>query len=94
MRVIWGKPALDDLRRINTWLKREASPEFAIKTLTAIRFRAKFLEDFPRVGRPFQGNQRILRALGTSYLIRYQIRSDVVEVVRVHHEREGWQLDP
>ncbi len=36
----WTPAALADLRRINEWLNREASPEIALRTLTAIKVRA------------------------------------------------------
>jgi len=59
-KIDWAGPALDDLREIDGWLEREASPEFTLRTLTAIRYRAKVLEDFPRGGRPHRGGDRIL----------------------------------
>jgi toxin ParE1/3/4 len=93
MRIIWSIPARNDLRGINDWLDREASPEFAVRTLAAIRYRAKVLEDFPRSGRPHLDGQRILRVYGTPYLIRYQVDDQRVEVVRVHHEHQAWQLE-
>lgn len=94
MRIDWSGPALDDLRAIDDWLSREASPDYAIRTLSAIRMRSKFLEDFPHGGRPHRGTHRILRVFDTPYLIRYQISGEIVEVVRVHHERENWFVEP
>lgn len=69
--VIWSAPSLEDVRSIESWLERAASPDFAIRTLT-----------------------RILRVLGTPYLIHYQISNQEVEVLRVHHEREDWFVSP
>ena len=94
MQIIWSTPAEDDLRALNDWLTREASPEYAARTLVAIRSRAKFLEDFPHGGRPHQDDTRVLRVFDTPYLLRYQIIDDVVSVLRLHHERENWFLDP
>lgn len=94
MRIIWSQPALDDLRGMDAWLMREASPGIAPQTLTSIRYRAQFLENFPRGGRPIDQAHRILRVYGTPYFIRYRITDAVVEVIRVHHERENWQLEP
>lgn len=93
MRIIWSVPARDDLRGINDWLMREASPEFALRTLAAIRYRAKVLEDFPHSERPYLDGQRILHVHGTPFLIRYQVDMEKVEVIRVHHERQNWQLE-
>ncbi|MFN3434519.1 MAG: type II toxin-antitoxin system RelE/ParE family toxin [Sphingomonas sp.] len=94
MRIDWTRPALEDIRGIDDWLTREASPEVAVRTLVTIRHRAFFLENFPRGGRPLTGGHRVLRVFDTPYLIRYRIVGDVVQVLRVHHEREDWQLAP
>lgn len=94
MRIVWTTPALDDLRSIDDWLTREAKPALAVRTLAKIRHRARFLEDFPHGGRPLKKGQRALRVYDTPYLIRYRILGHVVQVIRVHHEREDWQLDP
>ncbi len=93
MRIIWSPLAVDDVRGINIWLEREASPDTAVRIVSAIRHRARFLENFPHGGRPHGTAHRVLRVFDTPYLIRYRIRSDVVEVIRVHHEREDWQLE-
>lgn len=93
MRIDWTTLALDDVRRIDDWLTREASPALALRTIGAIRFRSKFLEDFPHGGRPLSKGQRVLRVYDTPYLIRYRIVGDSVQVLRVHHEREDWQLE-
>jgi plasmid stabilization system protein ParE len=94
MRVSWSSPATEDLQAINGWLVREASPEFAIRTLLAIRERAAFLARFPHSGRPHPDGTRILRVFDTPYLIRYRIDADVVGVLRLHHEREDWFIEP
>ena len=94
MRIDWTRPALEDLRGIDDWLTREASPTVALRTMVTIRHRAVFLENFPRGGRPLPNAHRILRVFDTPYLIRYRIVADVVQVLRVHHEREDWHLEP
>ena len=91
-RVRWTDPSLADLRRIDDWLTNEASPAFAIRTLTTIRFRSTLLVDFPHAGRPYRGNIRLLRVLDTPYIIHYRIvDGGVVQVLRVYEEREDWQ---
>lgn len=92
----WTGPARSDLRAINDWLEREASPAFAARTLATIRYRAKFLEDFPRGGRPHRDGLRILRVFDTPYLIRYRLVTDreEVQILRIHHEREDWFSEP
>jgi plasmid stabilization system protein ParE len=88
--IIWSRPALEDLRRINDWLTRDAEPDHAIRTLAAIRRRAEFLEQFPHGGRPLRDGVRVLLVYETPYLIRYRIATSRVDVLRVHHERENW----
>lgn len=93
--VRWSIAARDDLREIDAWLEREASPQFAIVTLAAIRERAGFLANFPRGGRPHADGTPILRVLGTPYLIHYHLDGrQQVDVLRVYHEREDWQIQP
>lgn len=91
MRLIeWTASARGDLRGIDGWLEREASPATALATLLAIRERADFLIRFPHGGRPHADGTRILRVFRTPYLIRYRLKGERVEVLRVHHEREDW----
>ncbi|WP_443026026.1 type II toxin-antitoxin system RelE/ParE family toxin [Sphingomonas sp. PB2P19] len=77
MQIGWTTPALADLRGINRWPSSEADPDFAVRTLVAIRLRSRFLVDFPRAGRPHRGGQRILWVFGTPYLIRYRIAGEL-----------------
>ncbi|MEN2786057.1 type II toxin-antitoxin system RelE/ParE family toxin [Sphingomonas qilianensis] len=94
--IEWSGPALGDLRRINSWLEENAAPEYAVRLLAAIRYRAEWLRDFPRGGRPFRGDMRVLRVYQTPYLIRYRVVEALqkVYVLRVHHEREDWSIEP
>jgi plasmid stabilization system protein ParE len=94
MQIDRTTPALDDLRGIDDWFSQEAGPARAIRVLSANCFRSKFLEDFPRGGRPHRDGQRVLRVFDTPFLIRYRIVGDMVQVLRVHHEREDWFIEP
>ncbi|WP_210359193.1 MULTISPECIES: type II toxin-antitoxin system RelE/ParE family toxin [Sphingomonas] len=94
MRISWSPLAVEDVRGISDWLEQDATPATALRIVGATRHRARFLEDFPRGGRPHSDGQRILRVFDTPYLIRYRIKNDTVEVIRVHHDREDWQLEP
>lgn len=93
--LAWTVPALGDLRKIELWLERERNPAFALRTLIMIRQRSRFLENFPRGGRPYQGDLRVLRIHETPYLLRYRIleANESVQILRVHHEREDWQTE-
>ena len=90
-KIIWSASGQRDLVRINTWLQRERSGEFAARALAEIRFRCKFLVDFPHGGAPLTAGLRKLRVPNTGYIIIYMLSRDVTEVVRVFHEHEDWQ---
>jgi plasmid stabilization system protein ParE len=88
----WTPAATDDLWSIDDWLTENASGEFALATLVAIRVRASFLENCPRAGRPIGEGVRLLRVIDTPHLIFYRTVEDIVEILRVMHEREDWQV--
>ncbi len=94
LQIDWTGPALADLRAIEAWLDEEANPHVAVRILSAIMLRARFLADFPHGGRPARNGTRGLLVFGTPYLIRYRIVDQRVQVLRVHHEREDWFIEP
>lgn len=89
--IIWAPSARSDLNRITAWLDENRDAQTCADTLEAIQRRAEFLMDFPRGGRPLGDGKRLLRIIGTPYLIVYRLSDTQTEVVRVHHEREDWQ---
>ncbi|MGK6322266.1 type II toxin-antitoxin system RelE/ParE family toxin [Sphingomonas sp. DT-51] len=92
--IVWARAALDDLRAIDAWLDDHATPATALAMVSAIRRRAEFLRDFPYVGRHHRRDTRVLRVLGTPYLIHYRLVGQRCEVLRVYHEREDWTSAP
>jgi toxin ParE1/3/4 len=90
-KIIWSESGQRDLVRINGWLQRERSAEFAMRTLSEIRFRCKFLTDFPHGGAPLADGLRKLRVPNTGYIIIYMLSHDSTKIVRVFHEHEDWQ---
>jgi len=89
--VVWARVALDDLIAIDAWLDEHVSPATALAMVIAIRRRADFLRDFPYGGRRLRRDTRVLRVLGTPYLIHYRLAAQRCEVLRVYHEREDWR---
>lgn len=89
----WTQPATDDLWAIDAWLEENASGEIALATLAAIRSRAYFLENFPHGGRPIGDGVRVLRVINTPHLSVYRLSGDSIDILRVHHEREDWQIE-
>ncbi|MEN2747720.1 type II toxin-antitoxin system RelE/ParE family toxin [Sphingomonas sp. T9W2] len=88
--MVWTRPALEDLRRINQWLPDNAAPIVASEILTAVRQRSAILNSFPNAGRPISGGSRVLRVRGAPYLLIYRTLPDQVEILRIRHDREDW----
>lgn len=92
--LVWTQPAVEDVDGIDRWLTANVRGEIAIDMLSAIRLRAHFLESFPHGGRPIGEGIRVLRVIGTPYLILYRIEGEGVQVLRIRHEREDWFVEP
>lgn len=92
--LVWTRPAFDDLDAIDRWLTANVRGEIAIDMLSAIRLRAYFLENFPHGGRPIGEGLRVLRVIGTPYLIIYRLAGGTVQLLRIRHEREDWFVEP
>ena len=93
MPVIDGSdPDLHDLRRIDEWLTRNASPDVLIRMLMTIRERAGFLGRVLHGGRPQADETRLLRVCDAHSLILHRLAGDVVRALRLHHQRKDWSL--
>ncbi len=92
--IIWSPEASADLDRIAGWLDENRGLETSARTLEDIGRRAQFLSDFPHGGRPWTAGKRALVVLDTSYVIIYRLRDGMVEIIRIHHQRQNWQVEP
>ena len=92
-RAIWSGAARDDLARIDEFYAiLDADYADRVGRL-AVRAGA-FLADHPRAGPKMAEDIRKWRVPGTRHLLIYRIRSDGVEILRVHHGREDWRRSP
>lgn len=91
--IIWSVPALEDLRRISSWLMDNADGATSVSILTAIRKSCVTLESFPSRGALLAQGLRKLRVPGSRYLIIYRTDPSGIFVTRVFHARENWQLE-
>lgn len=90
----WTKPALEDVRRIEDWLSKNAAPEIAVQVLGTIRSRSRVLERFPHAGRPLRDSgARVLLTRETQYLLVYRVLPETIEILRVRQARENWKAD-
>jgi len=89
MRLRWTSKALDDLARLQGFL-RFAGPDAAAKAVQAITRAVRRLADYPRMGERLTQfpSQEIRRFIVGNYEIRYEIRDAVIYIVRLWHTRE------
>ena len=88
----WTQPATDDLWSIDDW-RTETPPVKSPWPHLRRSIAARFLENFPRGGRPTGGGNRILRVINSPHLIIYRIIGEKVEILRIRHESEDWQIE-
>jgi toxin ParE1/3/4 len=85
--LIWSKDAENDLFEIWAYLAREASPEIATDQLRAIAEATSILVAWPQSGRARDHIRPGLRSVvASSYVVFYRV-VQVVEIVRVLHQR-------
>jgi toxin ParE1/3/4 len=84
--VRWTPQAADDLDAIAEFIARD-SPHFAGLFVADVLQSVDRLVDFPESGRmvPEIGDKSIRELILGSYRIIYRLRSEVVEVLTVHH---------
>ena len=88
----WTSLARRDLRRIDTYLTTEASPEVAERILVTILDKADLLRRFPEAGPIVSVSDfRSLRIGGTPYLLAYRVTPRGVDILRLSHERQNWR---
>lgn len=92
MRLIWSRPALKDLGRIDAYLESH-DPRAAIAALRAINSTAKLLQQFPGTGPTYDGAARYVSVARTPYVLVYVARPDQIEIVRVYDSRQDWRRD-
>jgi plasmid stabilization system protein ParE len=92
--ITWTPLALADLWVIELWLDENATSLVTVRALSMSSDRVAFLGRFPFGGRLVAENVRVLRALGTPYLILHRPTSAGIEILRIRHERQDWQDAP
>ena len=84
--IVWTEIAMEDLRLIHEYISKD-SVMSADKQIDKIINRVDQIAIFPRSGRVVpEFNSEIIRELiEGSYRIIYQINSDAIGIVRIHH---------
>jgi len=95
-QVIYSAQALADFERIIDFLL-DSSPDSAGDTLAQIRSAVLILEAHPRIGRRVDLLRRELvithGASGYLALYRHDLKSDIVRLLRIRHQREAGYRD-
>lgn len=94
MRVEWTRPALADLIEAQTYIARD-NPRVAEAVARRVWEAAESLADNPGIGRPGHVSGTRERVVArTPYLIVYRERGGHIEIVRLWHGRQNWQVQP
>lgn len=90
MKIRWVRLALDDLRKIDTFISND-SPATAQKVLTSIWESTQILKEHPHLGRPGRvPGTRELVISGTPFILPYRVVSEEIQILRVIHGARNW----
>jgi toxin ParE1/3/4 len=90
MRLRWTSPAANDLYRIVERIQND-NPEAAAEVAKTLYEECGRLQRFPRSGRTGRiSGTRELVFPGLPYIVVYQIKDEVIEVVRIYHGAQDW----
>jgi toxin ParE1/3/4 len=93
MEIRWQRTALSDLEAIQDYLL-ERNPPAALRLVSELRQAALSPIEHPHRGRPGRvPGTRELVVSGTTYLIPYRVRGQVIEILRVFHGARKWPDD-
>ncbi len=90
MQLRWTTAAADDLEGIAEYLF-EKSPQNAAQLICKIYEAPSTLKSYPNMGRPGkkEGTRELVIA-PLPYIVIYQIKEDVIYVVRILHGAQDW----
>ena len=86
VKVVWTEIAIDDLRLIHEYISKD-SKLYADRFIEKLIERVDQLENFQKSGRvvPEFAIETIRELIEGNYRIVYEISSEQVSIVRVHH---------
>ncbi len=85
-RLVWTRPALEDVREIRAYIARD-SPRYARSVAERLFDAVDRLREHPLSGRvvPELGQPTLREVIESPYRIVYRVRADVLEVITVVH---------
>lgn len=89
MIVIWTEQALEDIERLNEFLKWD-NPAVARRVVQALREAPQRLRSMPRLGQRVETvlALELRRLVIGAYEIRYALRQETIYILQVWHTRE------
>ncbi|MEB3287879.1 MAG: type II toxin-antitoxin system RelE/ParE family toxin [Vampirovibrionales bacterium] len=91
MKILWTKPAQQDLHHIEAYLETEnprAAVQMVLKVMDSVEM---ILPSYPNAGRAGQlPGTRELVIVETPYMVVYRCRVGALEVLRVLHHAQEW----
>ncbi len=91
MRVKWARPALLDISRIYDYVA-QFNPAAAARLAARLDEAAAELELFPHRGRQTGKLNRRELTIVSPYILTYEVRGDLVEVLAVRHGAQALPL--
>lgn len=91
-KVLWTKPAFQDLQSIKDYISRD-SVYYSEKFTTDIIMATERLSQFPQSGRmaPEIGEENTREIIYGSYRIMYQIRREAIYITQVTHGKRSFE---
>lgn len=91
MKLVWPRRYLNELEAIGDYIAQHDRHAAMRLTRTIHEKTALLLSANPFIGRPGEiDGTRELVISGTSYVVAYRVRDDVVEVLFVQHGAQEW----
>ena len=93
-RVVWTRPALDDVREIREYIARDSS-RYARAVVERLFAAVERLREYPLSGRvvPELEQATLREVVDAPYRIVYRVRADVLEIITVVHAARQFPAD-
>ena len=92
--ISWSDEAIADLEAIDDYWASHSEAR-AEQVIERIERAAAFLATMPHAGPALDRSvARQWRVMQTVYILIYRIIDDRIDVLRVHHGREDWRVEP
>jgi toxin ParE1/3/4 len=90
VRLVWTPLAVQDREQIFDYIALD-SPSAALAVDEALSKQLNLLKEFPQMGRSgrVEGTRELV-VQGTPFIVAYQVRKDLVRILRIVHGAQLW----